>query len=96
MPKKKPASVSVETHKHVADKRSNIPTRETAAFANENGAPPKTATAQCGTMRKRAYLNPEFGNTLTGVPIKTARTVSSMTYFTTRGGTVPSHNVSPV
>ena len=32
MAKKKPASVSVETHKHVADKRRNIPTRETAAF----------------------------------------------------------------
>ena len=39
---KKPAekSVSVETHKHVADTRSNIPTRETAAFAKENGAQP--------------------------------------------------------
>jgi adenine-specific DNA-methyltransferase len=40
MAKKKPASVSVETHKHVADKRPNIPTRETAAFASENGAQP--------------------------------------------------------
>src|ERR1700741_2096086 len=40
MAKKKPASVSVETHKHVADRRSNIPTRETAAFAKENGAQP--------------------------------------------------------
>jgi adenine-specific DNA-methyltransferase len=40
MAKKKPASVAVETHKHVADKRANIPTRETAAFANENGAQP--------------------------------------------------------
>jgi adenine-specific DNA-methyltransferase len=40
MAKKKPASVSVETHKHVADKRPNIPTRETAAFAKENGAQP--------------------------------------------------------
>src|SRR2546421_6303678 len=40
MAKKKPASISVETHKHVADKRPNIPTRETAAFAKENGAQP--------------------------------------------------------
>jgi adenine-specific DNA-methyltransferase len=40
MAKKKTASVPVETHKHVADKRSNIPTRETAAFAKENGAQP--------------------------------------------------------
>ena len=36
MAKKKPASVPVETHKHVADKRRNIPTRETAAFAEED------------------------------------------------------------
>jgi general stress protein YciG len=27
MAKKKPASVSVETHKHVADKRRNIPSK---------------------------------------------------------------------
>src|SRR6516164_2907725 len=40
MAKKKAASVSVETNKHVADKRANIPTRETAAFAKENGAQP--------------------------------------------------------
>src|SRR6516164_8830259 len=40
MAKKKAASVSVETNKHVADKRPNIPTRETAAFADENGAQP--------------------------------------------------------
>src|SRR6516164_7660369 len=39
MAKKKSAakSIPVETHKHVADKRPNIPTRETAAFAKENG-----------------------------------------------------------
>ena len=43
MAKKKPASVSVEAHKHVADKRPNIPTRETAAFAKENGAQPFVA-----------------------------------------------------
>src|SRR5579864_3891568 len=40
MAKKKPASVSVETNKHVADRRPNIPTRETAPFAKENGAQP--------------------------------------------------------
>src|SRR5260221_14347927 len=40
MAKKKSASVSVETNKHVVDKRPNIPTRETAAFARENGAQP--------------------------------------------------------
>src|SRR5215831_20472679 len=40
MAKKKPTSVSVETHKHVSDKRRNIPTRETAAFAKDNGAQP--------------------------------------------------------
>jgi len=41
MARKKTASaVPLETHKHVADKRPNIPTRETAAFAAENGAPP--------------------------------------------------------
>src|ERR1700735_5044936 len=40
MAKKKPAAaaVPVDAHKHVADKRPNIPTRETAAFAPENGA----------------------------------------------------------
>src|SRR5437867_588280 len=42
MAKRKSATkqVAVETHKHVADKRPNIPTRETAAFAKENGAQP--------------------------------------------------------
>ena len=41
MAKKKPAaksSVPVDAHKHVADTRPNIPTRETAAFASEDGA----------------------------------------------------------
>jgi len=33
-------SVPVDAHKHVADKRPNIPTRETAAFAAENGGQP--------------------------------------------------------
>src|SRR5438094_3762668 len=37
MAKSKPAPVSVDAHKHVADKRSNIPTRETAAFAADDG-----------------------------------------------------------
>jgi adenine-specific DNA-methyltransferase len=39
MAKKKPAaeSVPVEAHKHVADRRTNIPTRETAAFAPDDG-----------------------------------------------------------
>jgi len=38
---KKPAvSVSVAAHKHPTDKRPNIPTRETAAFAKENGVQP--------------------------------------------------------
>jgi adenine-specific DNA-methyltransferase len=39
---KKPAksSIPVESHKHVADKRPNIPTRETAAFAADEAAPP--------------------------------------------------------
>src|SRR5438105_6733165 len=43
MAKKKPAkptSVPVDSHKHVADRRPNIPTRETAPFAKENGAQP--------------------------------------------------------
>ncbi|MDG3004280.1 hypothetical protein [Paludisphaera mucosa] len=37
MAKKKPAaaSVPVDSHKHVADTRPNIPTRETAAFADD-------------------------------------------------------------
>jgi adenine-specific DNA-methyltransferase len=38
--KKSAASVPVDVHKHVADKRSNIPTRETAAFATEDGPQP--------------------------------------------------------
>jgi adenine-specific DNA-methyltransferase len=38
-PADKPAAVPVEVHKHVADKRPNIPTRETAAFAVEDGPP---------------------------------------------------------
>src|SRR3954447_6645694 len=40
MAKKKPASpasVPVDSHKHVADTRPNIPTRETAAFAPDDG-----------------------------------------------------------
>jgi adenine-specific DNA-methyltransferase len=39
MAKKKPAtpSVAIEVHKHIADRRVNIATRETAAFAHENG-----------------------------------------------------------
>src|SRR3954449_12760489 len=37
MAKKKPAPVSVDAHKHVADRRPNIPTRETAAFAADDG-----------------------------------------------------------
>ncbi len=32
-----PASVPVDAHKHVADTRPNIPTRETAAFAADDG-----------------------------------------------------------
>src|SRR5262249_55299924 len=42
MAKKKPAagSVPVEAHKHVADKRPNIPTRETAPFAADEGPQP--------------------------------------------------------
>ena len=43
MAKKKPAksaSVPVEAHKHVADRRPNIPTRETAAFAGDDAPPP--------------------------------------------------------
>src|SRR6516225_10616343 len=36
----KSASVPVEVHKHVADTRPNIPTRETAAFAAEDGPQP--------------------------------------------------------
>src|SRR5262245_13132854 len=43
MARKKPAaksSVSVDAHKHVADKRSNIPTPETSAFPKENGGQP--------------------------------------------------------
>src|SRR5205807_2547398 len=41
MAKKKPAaSVPVDVHKHVADSRPNIPTRETAAFAAEGGPQP--------------------------------------------------------
>jgi adenine-specific DNA-methyltransferase len=39
-PAAKPASVSVDAHKHVADKRPNIPTRETAAFAADDGPQP--------------------------------------------------------
>src|SRR4051794_8095029 len=35
--KKTPTSVSVDAHKHVADRRANIPTRETAAFADDDG-----------------------------------------------------------
>src|SRR3954470_20892453 len=31
-----PASVPLDAHKHVADKRPNIPTRETAAFAADD------------------------------------------------------------
>ena len=31
-----PASVPVDAHKHVADTRPNIPTRETAAFAADD------------------------------------------------------------
>ncbi|MBY0457709.1 MAG: site-specific DNA-methyltransferase [Gemmataceae bacterium] len=34
-PKKPAASVPVDAHKHVADTRPNIPTRETAAFADD-------------------------------------------------------------
>ncbi len=36
-PTAKPASVPVDAHKHPADKRPNIPTRETAAFAADDG-----------------------------------------------------------
>ncbi|MBM3980690.1 MAG: DNA methylase, partial [Planctomycetes bacterium] len=42
--KKQPAaSVPVEAHKHVADTRPNIPTRETAAFAGDDA--PQTFVA---------------------------------------------------
>src|SRR5215831_16527650 len=38
MAKKKPAaSVPVDAHKHPTDKRPNIPTRETAPFAADDG-----------------------------------------------------------
>src|ERR1043165_9860369 len=35
--KPKTASVPVEVHKHVTDKRRNIPTREMAAFGGDDG-----------------------------------------------------------
>src|ERR1700710_2960763 len=38
--KKSAASVPVDAHKHVADTRPNIPTRETAAFAPDDGPQP--------------------------------------------------------
>jgi adenine-specific DNA-methyltransferase len=41
--KKSAASVPVEVHKHIADKRPNIPTRETAAFASDDGPQPFVA-----------------------------------------------------
>lgn len=38
MARKKPAApLSMDAHKHVADRRANIPTRETAAFAADDG-----------------------------------------------------------
>src|SRR5205814_10705065 len=41
MAKTKPKpSVAVDVHKHVADKRPNIPTRETAAFAGDDAPQP--------------------------------------------------------
>src|SRR5947208_2784532 len=41
MAKKKPAaSVPVDAHKHIADRRRNIPTRETAPFAGDDGPQP--------------------------------------------------------
>src|SRR5438132_1190644 len=41
MPKKKTAAaVPVAAHQHVADKRPNIPTRETAAFAADDAPQP--------------------------------------------------------
>src|SRR4051812_13057569 len=36
-PTAKSANVPVEAHKHVGDSRTNIPTRELAEFANEDG-----------------------------------------------------------
>jgi adenine-specific DNA-methyltransferase len=44
MAKKKPAPVSVDAHKHVADTRPNIPTRETAPFADDE---PQTFVVNC-------------------------------------------------
>src|SRR5438270_8646142 len=40
--KKKTDTVPVDSHKHVADTRSNIPTRELAAFATDDAAAVKT------------------------------------------------------
>jgi adenine-specific DNA-methyltransferase len=39
----KAGSVPVDTHKHIADRRRNIPTRETAAFASDDGLQPFVA-----------------------------------------------------
>ncbi len=57
MAKKKAAAKStalpVDAHKHVADKRSNIPTRETAAFADDDGP-------QSFVVHRDRSLDPQF------------------------------------
>jgi adenine-specific DNA-methyltransferase len=54
MAKKKPtSSVPVDAHKHVADKRPNIPTRETAAFADEDSPQPFV-------LHRDRSLDPQF------------------------------------
>jgi adenine-specific DNA-methyltransferase len=50
----KPASVPVEVHKHVADKRPNIPTRETAPFAAGDDGP------QPFIIRRDRSLDPQL------------------------------------
>ncbi len=50
--KPKPAaSVPVEAHQHVADTRPNIPTRETAAFADDI---PQTSASRLVSRRRAA------------------------------------------
>src|SRR5207253_7105177 len=43
----KPIAVPVDAHQHVADRRPNITTRETAPFAKENGAQPFVLHRDC-------------------------------------------------
>jgi hypothetical protein len=59
-------SVPVEAHRHVADRRPNIPTRETSAFAADDGPPPFVVLRDRSLDPQLVWFDPTTGAVRSG------------------------------